>query len=106
MDQPRDQGNRQFEPDYRFFSHGIGTAASKLTGVLAVIVVAILTLGWVAIQLGRSGWWVGAIVAMVLLFLLAIMPWLRSGQVHAQDTGVDQSRANTPPESETDGRGE
>lgn len=106
MNQPHDLGDRQFEPEYRLFSHGIKTAASKLTGDLVVIAVAEVTLGWVAIRLGESGSWAGAVVAIVMIFLLAFALLLLSGRRYAQVEEVDAHRTDAPTESETEDRGE
>ena len=106
MNQPHDLGDRQLEPEYRLFSQGIKTAASKLTGDLVVIAVAEVTLGWVAIRLGESGSWAGAVVAMVMIFLLALALLLLSGRRYVQDEGVEARWADAPTESETEDRGE
>ena len=106
MNQPHDLGDRQLEPEYRLFSHGIRTAASKLTGDLVVIAVAEVTLGWVAVRLGESGSWTGAIVAIVMIFLLALALLLLSGRRYAQDEGLNAHGADAPTESKTEDRGE
>ena len=104
MNQPHDLGDRQLEPEYRLFSHGIKTAASKLTGDLFVIAVAEVTLGWVAIRLGQSGSWAGAVVAIVMIFLLALATLLLSGRRYAQVERLETHRADAPTESETEDR--
>lgn len=106
MNQPHDLGDRQFEPDYPLFSQGIKTAASKLTGSLVVIAVAVVTLGWVAVRLGESGSSTGAVVAIVMIFLLAFALLLLSGRRYAQVEEVAADRTNAPTESETEDRGE
>ncbi len=102
MDQPRDRGESQLKPDYPLFSEGIKTAASKLTGSLVVLGIAVITLGWVAVQLGESGWWAGSIMAIVMIGLLALTPLLLSKTGYAEDKRVDSQRPDPSTESEAD----
>ena len=106
MNQDDDLEDRQFEPEYGLFSKGIKTAASKLTGDLVVIAIAMVTLGWVAIRMGESGSWAGAMVATVMIFLLAFAVLLLSGRRYAQDERVEAHRADAPIKSETEARRE
>lgn len=103
MDQPNDRGGSQLKPDYRLFSEGIKIAASKLTGSLVLLCIAVITLGWVAVSLGESGWWVGSIAAMVMIVLLALTPLLLSRKGHAKDKRVDSQSTGAAIESEADG---
>lgn len=103
MDRPNDRGESQLKPNYQLFNEGIKTAASKLTGALVVDGIAVMTLGWVAVSLGESGWWVGSITAMVLIVVLALTPLLLSRQGHAKDKRVDSQSTGASIESEADG---
>lgn len=89
MDQPRDRGDSQIKPDYRLFSEGLKTAVSKLTGAHVVVGIGVITLGWVAVSLGESGWWIGSIAAAVMIVVLALTPLLLSSRGHAKNNRVD-----------------